>query len=820
MIFKRVSLSARFALTVIVLFCIFGLGIGFLIRSLFSIESLLEQESARHVQELTVNSMVSREIFELSSRVRLLEQTFLYDESILSEEGFNIDEQLQNIRALSEDELFVLRMDEFIVDFHRFIGNSVTLNRILKELSVIDTQLGQEIDQLDSELAKYFVTQAISSPKRPFSDELDIMHFIRETYLSAGKMAASVRSRITPDTEQVVIIKVEKELNILAMHLTNMRRFNEDVSQAQNAIQRTIRRYRAALRKMTANLDQRWSVMGALVDSQTNLIGYVANTEQAVQRSAIRISNDVKTDLIVMRAWVFISSFVALFFGISVTLLMVKRHITKPLKELKSSFHQIEQNNFDHPVRLDRLDEWEVIESAFNRMSARLKRTYSDLEDERSKLNALAHQDPLTGLANRLLIYKRLNKATQGAGHASRVFSILYLDIDHFKTVNDSLGHNIGDELLIEVARRLKQLTQGQDIASRLGGDEFMILCYSAKTMDSVTELARAINDSLRQPFNVESETVFVSSSIGVCLYPEHGDTAETLVRNADTAMYHAKRGGRDDFRVYKHSMTSEAHEVMSKSSGLKRALINNELFVVYQPQYNTFSGRIFGAEALVRWNHPSKGILRPAEFLDVAEQTGIIVDLDDYVFNLIFEDLLEWIEQGAIDDDFKVSVNFSGRKLFSEQLLQHLTERHEQAPTISQRITLELTERDMITNIEQCQQSIEQIKQLGFKIAIDDFGTGYSSLATLKHLPVDVLKLDRSFISGLGDDSVDYVIIESILSIAKGLNLQAIAEGVETELQLQSLKDIGCDAAQGYYLSYPIDKQELLQLLAEQKAG
>ena len=820
MIFKRVSLSARFALTVIVLFCIFGLGIGFLIRSLFSIESLLEQESARHVQELTVNSMVSREIFKLSSRVRLLEQTFLYDEDILSEEGFNIDEQLQNIRALSEDELFVLRMDEFIVDFHRFIGNSVTLNRILKELSVIDTQLGQEIDQLDSELAKYFVTQAISSPKRPFSDELDIMHFIRETYLSAGKMAASVRSRITPDTEQVVIIKVEKELSILAMHLANMREFNEDISQAQTAIERTIRRYRAALRKMTANLDQRWSVMGALVDSQTNLIGYVANTEQAVQSSAIRISNDVKTDLIVMRAWVFISSFVALFFGITVTLMMVKRHITKPLKELKSSFHQIEQNNFDHPVRLDRLDEWEVIESAFNRMSARLKRTYSDLEDERSKLNALAHQDPLTGLANRLLIYKRLNKATQGAGHASRVFSILYLDIDHFKTVNDSLGHNIGDELLIEVARRLKQLTQGQDIASRLGGDEFMILCYSAKTMDSVTELARAINESLRQPFNVESETVFVSSSIGVCLYPEHGDTAETLVRNADTAMYHAKRGGRDDFRVYKHSMTSEAHEVMSKSSGLKRALINNELFVVYQPQYDTFSGRIFGAEALVRWNHPSKGILRPAEFLDVAEQTGIIVDLDDYVFNLIFEDLLEWIEQGAIDDDFKISVNFSGRKLFSEQLLQHLTERHEQAPTISQRITLELTERDMITNIEQCQQSIEQIKQLGFKIAIDDFGTGYSSLATLKHLPVDVLKLDRSFISGLGDDSVDYVIIESILSIAKGLNLQAIAEGVETDLQLQSLKDIGCDAAQGYYLSYPIDKEELLQLLAEQKAG
>lgn len=818
MIFKRASLSARFALTVIILFSVFGLGIGFLIRSLFSIEALLEEESARHVEELTINSMISREIFELSSRVRLLEQTFLYDEDILSEEGFNIDGQLQNIRSLSEDSNFVLKMDDFIVDFHRFIGNSVTLNRILKELSIVDHKLGKKIDLLDEHLSNHFVSQAIISPNTPLPADLEVMHFIRETYLRAGKMASSVRSRITPDTERVVIIRVEKELNILSMHLTSMSPYNPQVSKAQDNVRQAIRLYRAVLRKMTANLNQRWTVMDALINSQTNLLGYVADNEQIVQNSAMRISSDLKKDLVITRAWVFISSFLALFIGISIILLMVKRHIARPLSELKDRFQEIEQNNFDHPVKLDRLDEWQVIENAFNRMSNRLKKTYGDLEDERIKLDNLAHSDPLTGLANRLLIYKKLHKAIASSTHKATSFAVLYMDIDHFKTVNDSLGHNAGDELLKEVADRLLQLTQAEDVVSRLGGDEFMILCNSARTIEDATHLACTINEALRKSFKVDQHTVFVSSSIGVCLYPEHGDTVEKLVRNADTAMYHTKREGRNGFKIYQDSMTSEAHELMSKSSGLKNALIKQELFVVYQPQFDTLNKRIIGAEALVRWCHPTKGVLRPAEFLHIAEQTGIIVDLDDYVFNLVFEDLSAWTKQNLIDQDFKISVNFSGRKLFSDHLINQLNERKSTSPAITSQIILELTERDMITNLEQCKHAIEKIKKLGFRIAIDDFGTGYSSLAILKHLPVDILKIDKSFIEGLGEDPVDSLIIQSILSIARGLKLEAIAEGVETEQQLHVLQGVGCDAVQGYHLSYPIDKDSLLSLLKEQK--
>ncbi|WP_425641193.1 putative bifunctional diguanylate cyclase/phosphodiesterase [Marinomonas gallaica] len=817
MFFNKMNLSVRFTLTIIVLLGIFGLGISLLIRSLSNIELLLEQQSALHIQELSSNSAISREIFELSSRVQLLEQKFLYDEEILSEEGFNIDEQLQRIRALSNDQSFVIKMDDFIVDFHRFLGNSVTLNRILKQLSVTDKLLGHQIDQLDFALARTSIEQLSANANTESRNDLEVMHQIRESYLSAGKLAASVRSSITPDTEQVVIIEVLKELHILEMHLSNMRELSDVIIESKYAMLDTIKHYRINLRKMTANLNQRWIVMSALVNAQNSLISYVQETEENVQRSALRLSNELRNDLTIMRGWVFMIGLFSLIIGIILILFMVRHHITKPLNQLKQSFKEIETNNFDNPINLNRKDEWDVIESAFNRMASRLKKTYRDLENERSKLHELAHQDPLTGLANRLLIYKSIDTAISEAKRSHQHFALLYLDIDHFKTVNDSMGHSAGDVLLQEVSQRLSNLVEPSDMVSRLGGDEFMILVHSTQNITEASMLAEAVNEALRQPFLIDNETVFVGSSVGVCLYPEHGDSAETLVRNADTAMYHAKRGGRDSHCIYKDAMTSEAHNLMSKSSGLKQALLNNELFVQYQPQYDSFTGDIYGAEALVRWNHPSKGILLPGDFLDIAEQTGIIVDIDDYVFDIVFNDLQELKQQGLVSKDFSLSVNVSGRKLLSEHLLEHLKICYEQAPEITSRMILELTERDMITKLDQSSDFISQLKKLGFKIAIDDFGTGYSSLATLKHLPVDILKLDRSFVSGLDSEGVDHVIIDSILSVAHGLGLSAIAEGVETPQQLEALKTLGCQTVQGYLLSYPINRDELIKLLIEQ---
>ncbi len=820
MMLRKINLSVRFALTITLLLGVFGLGIIFLIRSLSSIEILLEESSAQHVQELTVNSVISREIFELSSRVRLLEQNFLYDEEILSEEGFNIDEQLQKIRSLSQDTSFITKMDDFILDFHRFLGNSVTLNRILKEQSDIDKRLEKQINALDFAIAKSTVNELIENDRTFLTNDIYIMHLIRESFLSAGKIAGTVRSSITPDTEQVVIIKVGKELSILEMHLANMRNLSSEVTTAISSIEATLRYYKVILRKMTANLKQRWVVMDALIKSQSNLIDYVEETESNVQNSAVRISLDLRQDLMDMRGWIFAMGFMSLFVGVIMISHMVRHHITSPLKKLKQSFREIELNNFDRPISLNRHDEWDVIENAFNRMASRLKKTYNDLEEERSKLNKQAHQDPLTGLANRLLIYKQLNTAIKTAHSSHQTFALLFLDVDNFKTVNDSLGHDVGDSLLVEVSQRLRTVVDSRDVVSRLGGDEFMILAHSCATTQHASELAEAINKALRQPYYVGNETVFVSSSVGVCLFPEHGRGVDTIVRNADTAMYHAKRGGRDGFRIYLDSMTNEAHELMSKSSGLKQALINQELFVDYQPQFDIQTGLIVGAEALVRWQHPTKGRLMPSEFLEVAEQTGIIVDIDDYVFDLVFHDLKLLMQQGLVSQDFKLSVNLSGRKLFSKALLENLKTYHERAPEVTNRMILELTERDMITKLDRCIESIENIKRLGFRVAIDDFGIGYSSLGALKQLPVDILKIDQSFISGLDEGSVDNVITDSILNIARSLDLCAVAEGVETEAQLQALRSIGCHVAQGYYLSHPITKDAFITMLSNTAAG
>ena len=819
MIRRGLQLSARFTITVILLLGIFALGIAFLIRSINSIETMLEQSSAEHVDELTVNSVISREIFELSSRVRLLEQNFLYDEAILSEEGFNIDEQLQRIRNLSDDQSFTLKMDDFILDFHRFLGNSVTLNRIIKEQSVIDGRLEKQINALDFAIATSQVTKLTQDPNLHLSNDIDIMHLIRETYLTAGKVVGTVRSSLTPDTEQVVIIKVRKELSILELHLANMRDLSPAVTQAIKDINTTLRAYKMILRKMTANLQQRWGVMADLIDSQDSLIAYVEETEANVHKSAVRISSDLSRDLVAMRGWIAAIGVLSLIVGILMILHMVRQHITIPLNKLKQSFKEVESNHFDKPISLARNDEWSVIEDAFNRMASRLKTTYDDLAAEQTKLNQQAHHDALTGLANRLLIYRKLESTIQAAQQHNAQFTLLFLDIDHFKTVNDSLGHHVGDLLLQQVAGRLLDTVAAHDTVSRLGGDEFMILTDLHTSKADGQRLAETINTLLRKPFYFDDTEVYVGSSVGVCHFPNHGQDVDTLVRNADTAMYHAKRGGRDNYRIYEDSMTNEAHELMSISSGLKQALRDQELFVEYQPQYDIESGQIVGAEALVRWQHPTQGVLLPGHFLDVAEQTGIIVDIDDYVFDLVFHDLQGFMAQGIISDDFKLSVNLSGRKLFSERLLESLKTYHDHDSSVASKMIIELTERDMITQLEQCTESIEVIQQLGFEVAMDDFGTGYSSLGSLKQLPINILKMDRSFISELDNEtypSIDLTITSSVLDIARALNLCAVAEGVETQRQLEILKQIGCQVAQGYYLSRPISKTALITLLKE----
>ena len=809
------TLGARLTITVFMLMAITGVGFGIVISALYSVESILETESSEHVSSLTTNSVVSRQIFELSTRVQLLEQTFLYNESILTEEGFNIDEQLQLMRGLSTNDDFKKHMDLFIEDFHRFLGNSLTLNRILQELGHIDVGLGEQIDQLDLLVAEDKIDQLLDKKYTYITDHIDLMNMLRESYLEVGKMVGAIRSRITPETEKVVILEVLKELDIFRLHLANLEATNEAIAQDKRQLSRALAKYTAVLRKLRANLDQRWIVMESLLDSQNQLLSFVETTEYQVQESALSLKERLEQDLGDLRFVVVVTALVAVIFGVVFISLMVKRHIRRPLDALIDGFYQLESSEFNQRISLNRTDEWNTIEKAFNQMASRLEEIYRQLNNEKKNFNYLAHHDPLTGMANRLYINQQLDSVIAHSRKQGKPFTLLYLDVDQFKNINDSLGHGAGDQLLKEVSDRLLDVIGANGHVARLGGDEFMVLFPNVQSIKAVSLFAEAINRALRKAFTLESEPIYVTSSIGVCQNPEHGDNVETLVRNADTAMYYAKRQGRDQFCVYTDAMTHEAHDLIYKSAGIRRALENDEFELLFQPQFDIVAPTIIGAEALIRWNHPELGQLSPDAFLDVAEQTGLILDIDDWVFKQVAALVSEWKSQGFNLDGISFSVNFSGRKFFEPGLGQQLDDVIAMYDCSATQLVLEITERDMMSRFDLSAATIKDLRKRGYRVSIDDFGTGYSSLASLKNLPADTIKLDRSFILDIVTSDRDLAIVKSVMTLAEELGLSVVAEGVETQDQVDSLISIDCQYAQGYHFAYPLREDQWMLLLS-----
>jgi diguanylate cyclase (GGDEF)-like protein len=812
--FPPLSIASRLMLTLLVMIAISGIGFAIVIRSLYSVEGVLETEAREHVSLLRVNSVVSRQVFELTTRVQLMEQAFLYSESVLNEEGFNIDEQLQRLRELAANRIFSEKMDKFVDDFNRFLGSSLTLNRILKETKDIDVELSNELDQLDFLVSDRNVNLLISGKLQPIDNDLSLVNMLRESFLTVGKMVGTIRSRITPDTEKVVIIEVQKELDIFQLHLTNLESTNEDIAQYKKKLKRTVRRYNAALRKMQANLDQRWIVMSSLVNSQNELLSLVETTEANVQSSAIDLTRALELDISRSRLQAVIVAILAIMSGLLLISWVVRKHIRRPLQSLSEGFEQIESSEFHQRIHLGRSDEWSTIESAFNKMANRLEETYSQLNEEKKNFNFLAHHDPLTGLANRLLITQRLQQVIDDAKLSNRAFVILYLDVDQFKIINDSLGHTAGDKLLINVSSSLKEIVSNQGIVARMGGDEFMVVLPTMDNLDAGVALANRINQNLRTPYFVEDKTIFVSTSIGASLFPDHGQSVTTLIRNADTAMYHAKRQGRDRCCVYIDSMTLEAHDMIDLSTGIRQAIALNEFEVEYQPQYDLKTQSIVGAEALVRWNHPRLGRLEPVEFLDIADKTGLIAEVDDWVLKRVILSISKWLEEGIDLTDIVFSVNFSARKFYDNNVLTHLDSLLSGTLCTPDKLMLEITERDVMSGIETSAQTIVALRNKGYSIAIDDFGTGHSSLALLKNIAADTLKLDRSFIIDIAQSDRDFSIVRSIMALAKELELNVIAEGTETEEQVNRLIEIDCDEAQGFYFSKPLSEEEWLEKL------
>jgi diguanylate cyclase (GGDEF)-like protein/PAS domain S-box-containing protein len=428
------------------------------------------------------------------------------------------------------------------------------------------------------------------------------------------------------------------------------------------------------------------------------------------------------------------------------------------------------------------------------------------------RLDRLAHYDPLTGLPNRTLFRERLEQALALAERRGAPLGLLFIDLDRFKMVNDTLGHGAGDQLLAEVARRLRRCLRRSDTAARLSGDEFVTILAEVDGAEGAKEVARKILTTMAYPFEVGGQEVFVTTSIGIAIYPHHGTDAESLVKAADLAMYDAKERGRNNYRLHQSGTNVALGELFELEKHLRSAVERGEMDLHYQPQVDIATQRIVGMEALLRWQHPARGLVMPNQFIPLAEETGIIISLGEWVLRQACRQNRLWQEQGL--EPFRVSVNVSGRQLLQLDFAEKVVAALDECGLDARWLKLELTETSVLQNAEEIVGLLRQLKSIGVEISIDDFGSGYAGLAYLKRYPIDTIKIDKSFIDGLLENADSQAMAEAIIAMARALEIGVVAEGVENTEQLTFLHEHACLHAQGFFLARPMPADAATALL------
>jgi diguanylate cyclase (GGDEF)-like protein len=424
----------------------------------------------------------------------------------------------------------------------------------------------------------------------------------------------------------------------------------------------------------------------------------------------------------------------------------------------------------------------------------------------------LAYYDTLTGLPNRLLFMEHLRQSLRRADRDGHRVAICMLDLDEFKQINDTLGHNVGDQLLKVVAKRLTDRLRSGTVA-RIGGDEFAFCLTNFSGVDSPARVAQGLLSEITRPYTLSEQEVFITASVGIAIYPADGEALETVVKNADTAMYHAKREGRNNYQFYTPAMNATAIQRLAMENALRKAIGLNQIRVFYQPLVDVQTREILGAEALLRWVHPEFGIVSPVEFIPLAEESGLIIEIGEWVLREACAQARSWHDAGH--QLFSMSVNVSSRQFKDGAFLDMVQSSLLETGLSPHNLTLELTE-SLLLDVEAVTITLGRLRGLGVKIAIDDFGTGFSSLGYLKHFPLDALKIDQLFIRSLATDPDDSAIADAIITLAHSLKLQVVAEGVETEEQLAHLRQANCDTAQGFLFSEPVPADGFEKLLLE----
>jgi diguanylate cyclase (GGDEF)-like protein len=435
-------------------------------------------------------------------------------------------------------------------------------------------------------------------------------------------------------------------------------------------------------------------------------------------------------------------------------------------------------------------------------------------ENQNKKIiEQLAYYDPLTALPNRTLLKDRVHKALQNAKRENHKLALLFLDLDHFKLINDTLGHDTGDKLLIYVANLLKKQLRESDTVSRIGGDEFVILAPHIRDKEDIAEIANKCIEALRGQHSVDNHQLYITTSLGIAIYPDDGEDLEALMTNADTAMYDAKNAGRNNFKFFSKNMTNFISYQMHIEQDLRLAIKNkNELEIYFQPKVDAETNAISGAEALIRWNHPKEGLMFPDDFIEIAETTGLIIEMGNWIIEDVITKIAKWNENGF--SGLKVAINLSVKQFQDTNLIDYIDKTIQKYGIDSHQLEFEITETLSMANIDATLRILSDLRALGVSIAIDDFGTGYSSLAYLKKFPVDTLKIDKSFVMDMLDDDEDSVIVQTIISMAHSLGFQTVAEGVETKAHVKKLHELGCDQLQGYYFSKAVCEAEFVTFL------
>ncbi|RCX24857.1 putative bifunctional diguanylate cyclase/phosphodiesterase [Thioalbus denitrificans] len=503
---------------------------------------------------------------------------------------------------------------------------------------------------------------------------------------------------------------------------------------------------------------------------------------------------------------------------------LMENHLRRALRA-----NGIQQYDFEVKSALEeRVYESRLVASGRDEVFA-IVRDVTDTKRAEERMRQLAYFDEMTGLPNRQFFKEQLEQSIAQARRYKRQMALLFVDLDRFKRINDTLGHNIGDLLLKRVAHQISHSVRESDVVgragveelgqiARLGGDEFTVVLSEIKSPEEAAQVARRIQESLVQPMKVGGYEIVITPSIGVAIYPDHGEDLNTLLKNADVAMYYAKGEGRNNYQFYTPAMNERAFDRLTLENALRRALDNNELFIHYQPQVNLESGEMVGVEALARWQHPERGLLSAGNFIPLAEETGQVILIGEWVLRRACEQHCEWLQAGL--PPLRMAVNLSGLQFRQEGLLFLLRDVIEKTGIDPAYLELEVTESILMQNTEQARERVQELKDLGVTLAVDDFGTGYSSLSYLKNFPVKTLKIDQSFIRNVAEDADSMAITDAIIAMAHSLGMRVIAEGVEKDEQLNYLRRQNCDEVQGFLFSRPVAPEVIDEHLRRQAEG